>query len=445
MAITASGVGSGIDIESIVSQLMTLERQPLVALQRRESDTRAQISAYGSLKSAVSSFQDVMQDLSTLDAFRIFQSDSSDEGVMSASADGAAAAGIYNLDVSRLAQHHKLGSDAFSETQVFGGSAGDEFTLTSGTESVVVDLSAAKTLSEIRDAVNSAADNPGVTATILNVGGGDQRLILTADESGYEERIQISFAGGLAASSFNFATTNQDSLGARLTDLAELDAAYSIDGFALTSASNNITSVIDGLAIELKGEGSATLNVTRDSTAIEESAKAFVDAYNNIFSTIDTLRADQLAGDSTLLGIERQMRGIINTAPTGLTGSYNALSQLGIKTDRDTGQLALNSSEFTEALDTDFAAVAELFANDNQGYAFRFDLLADSMLDDAGLIDNRVDGLNTRVRRLETDQAELERRLDLREVALRRQYAALDQLVGSLQSTSTFLLQNFSI
>ena len=118
MAITASGVGSGIDIESIVSQLMTLERQPLVALQRRESDTRAQISAYGSLKSAVSSFQDAMQDLSTLDAFRIFQSDSSDEGVMSASADGAAAAGIYNLDVSRLAQHHKLGSDAFSETQV---------------------------------------------------------------------------------------------------------------------------------------------------------------------------------------------------------------------------------------------------------------------------------------------------------------------------------------
>jgi flagellar hook-associated protein 2 len=293
--------------------------------------------------------------------------------------------------------------------------------------------------------VNSAADNPGVTATILNVGGGNQRLILTADESGYEQRVQMSFAGGVNGSSFGFATTNQDSLGVRLTDLAELDAVYSIDGFALTSASNNITSVIDGLAIELKGEGSATLNVTRDTAAIEESAKAFVDAYNNIFSTIDTLRADQLAGDSTLLSLERQMRGIINTAPTGLTGSYNALSQLGIKTDRDTGQLGLNSTEFTEALDADFAGVAELFANDNQGYAFRFDLLADSMLDDAGLIDNRVDGLNTRVRRLETDQAELERRLDLREVALRRQYAALDQLVGSLQSTSTFLLQNFSI
>ena len=93
MAITAAGVGSGIDIESIVSQLMTLERQPLVALQRRESDTRAQISAYGSLKSALSSFQSAMKNLSKLDAFRIFESTSSDEKVMTATADADAAAG----------------------------------------------------------------------------------------------------------------------------------------------------------------------------------------------------------------------------------------------------------------------------------------------------------------------------------------------------------------
>jgi flagellar hook-associated protein 2 len=443
MAITASGVGSGIDIESIVSQLMALERQPLVALERRESDTRAQISAYGNLKSAISSFQDAMQDLSSLDAFRVFQSESSDDGVITASADGAAAAGIYNLDVERLAQNHKMGSDALTETQVFGGGAGDGLTLTIGTESVMIDLGAAKTLSEIRDAVNSAGDNPGITATILNVGDGQQRLILTADESGYEQRVQLSFNGGVNATSFNFATTNRDSQGTPLADLAELDAAYRIDGFALTSASNNITSVIDGLDIRLEGEGSATLNVTRDTVAIEESATAFVDAYNQVFATIETLRAGELGGDSTLLSIERQMRGVINTGPLGLSGCYEALSQVGIKTDRDTGQLTLDSREFGAALDADFAGAASLFANDGQGYAFRFDVLAASMLDDAGLVDSRVDGLNTRVRRLETDQAELERRLDLRETALRRQYAALDQLVGSLQGTSTFLLQNF--
>lgn len=444
MAITAAGVGSGLDIETIVSQLMSLERQPLVALQRRESDTRAQISAYGSLKSAISSFQDAMKGLSSLDAFRIFQSESSDEGVMTASAASEAAAGIYNLDVTRLAQNHKMGSDAFLETDTHGGGAGDALTLTVGTESTTIDLSTAKTLSEIRDAINSATDNPGVTATILNVGGGNQRLILTAEESGYDSRVQLSFGGAIGAGTFNFATTNQDSQGATLTDLMELDASYSIDGFDLTSSSNNITTVIDGLNITLKGEGSAILNVTRDSGAIEESAKKFVDAYNNVFSTMAALREGDLAGDSTLRSVERLMRGALNTQPVGLTGSYNALSSLGIKTDRDTGQLTLNSSEFSKALDTDFNSVAQLFANDDQGYAFRFETLADSMLDNDGVIDSRVDGLNSRVKRLESDQAELERRLDLREIAMRRQYSALDQLVGSLQSTSAFLLQNFS-
>jgi flagellar hook-associated protein 2 len=444
MAITAAGVGSGLDIENIVTQLMTLERQPLVALQRRESDTRAQISAYGTLKSTISSFQDAMKDLSTLDAFRVFGSESSDEAVMTAEADSDAANGIYNLEVTRLAQNHKLGSAQFAETATFGGTAGDQMTLTVGSEFTTIDLGGAQTLSEIRDAINAASDNPGVTATLINVGGGNQHLVLTADESGYEGRVQVSYGGTLSDTTFNFSTRNEDSLGEPLTDLANLDAAFSIDGFDIISASNTVNSVVDGLNIELKGEGSATLNISRDTASIQESAQSFVDAYNEVFSTIDSLQARELSGDSTLLSIERLMRGILNTAPGGLNGAFSALSEVGIKTDRDTGQLTLNTADFTAALDTDFAGLAQLFANDDQGYAYRFDTLAGNILDQDGVIDSREDGLNARVRRLEDDQADLERRLDLREAALRRQYSVLDQLVGSLQSTSTFLLQNFA-
>jgi flagellar hook-associated protein 2 len=422
---------------------MTLERQPLVALQRRESDTRAQISAYGTLKSAVSGFRDAMEDLSSLDAFRVFQADSSDEEVMTASADGDAANGIYNVDVTRLAQNHKMGSDAFAEGATFGGGAGDSLTLTVDGASSVIDLSEARSLSGIRDQINSASDNPGVTATILNVGGGEQRLILTASESGYAKRVELGFAGAVTAGSFNFATTNRDSEGVVLGDLAELDAAFNIDGFDLTASSNNVSSVIDGLNIELQGEGSAVLNVTRDNEAITASAQAFVDAYNKVLSTVADLRAGQLSGDSTLRSIESRMRSVLNTPPSGLTGSFSALSQLGIKTNGTSGRLELDDGDLSAALETDFAAVAQLFANDDQGYAFRFDVLADDFLSDDGLIDTRVDGLDSRARRLEDSQSELERRLDLREVALRRQYAALDQLVGSLQSTNTFLLQNF--
>jgi flagellar hook-associated protein 2 len=265
MAITAAGAGSGLDIENIVSQLMTLERQPLVALQRQVSVTESKISSYGTLKSAVSAFQDAMKDLSTRDAFRKFTSTSSDEAVMTATADADAAAGTYNVEVSRLAQNHKFGSNEFADTATVGGGAGDALTLTVGTETATIDLSSATSLAGVRDAINSASDNPGVTATILNTGDGNQRLILTADESGYDSRIQLGFGGSINDATFGFATTNQDNLGAALTDLTQLDASYSIDGFALTSASNKVSSALDGLTLELKGEGRSTLVLARDN------------------------------------------------------------------------------------------------------------------------------------------------------------------------------------
>jgi len=445
MAITAAGVGSGLDIESIVSQLMTLERQPLVNLQRQESATNTQLSAYGQIKSAISSFQDAMQELSTEDKFKIFTSTSSDEDVLTAETTSSAAAGIYNLTVNRMAQNHKMGSDEFADTDTLGGTAGDELILTVGADSFNVDLSTAQTLSQIRDAINSDEDNPGVTATILNTGGGNQRLILTADESGYDNRVQLSYGGSINAATFNLATTNYDSdISASMTDLTKLDASFNIDGFALTAASNSVSGVMDGITFDLKKTGSVTLNVERDTDSIKESAQSFVDAYNEVLSTLDRFGQGALSGDSTLRSIASQMRNVLNTAPTSLNTNLSALSEVGIKTNAETGKLELNSTEFSDALDADFAGVSELFSNDNQGYAFRFDAMADSMLDVDGLIDSREDGLQERISGYQDAQADFERRLELKERALRSQYAALDSLVGSLQNTSAFLLQQLS-
>lgn len=443
MAITAAGVGSGLDIETIVSQLMTLERQPLVNLQRQEAATNAQLSAYGQIKSAISSFKDAMADLSTEDKFKIFTATSSDDAVLTATTTSTAASGIYNLTVNRLAQNHKMGSDEVADTATFGGAAGDELTLTMGTDSSTIDLSSAQTLSEVRDAINSAADNPGVTATILNTGTGLQRLVLTSDESGYDNRVQLSYGGAINATTFNFATTNQNS-GVTMTDLTELDASYTLDGFALTAASNSVSGVMDGITFDLKTTGSATLNVERDTASIEASAQAFVDAYNGVLANLNALSEGTLSGDSTLRSIAGQMRNVLNTQPTGLSGSFDSLSQLGIKTNAKTGDLELDSTDFSAALDTDFASVAEVFSNDNQGFAFRLEALADEFLDTGGIIDSREDGLNDRISDYQDDQADLERRLELKERALRSQYAALDSLVGSLQNTSAFLLQQLS-
>jgi flagellar hook-associated protein 2 len=439
MAITAAGVGSGLDIESIVTQLMSIERQPLTALQKKESDYKAQLSAFGRLKGALSSFQDAMKELSTLDKFRVYSSTSSDENVLTATADSTAAAGSYSVQIDRLAQNHKEGSAEFADTDTFGGSAGDSLDLTVGTSTLSVDLSTAQTLSQIRDTINSDANNPGVTATILNTGTGTQRLILTADESGYDNRVQLSYGGTLTSTTFNFGTLNTDSSAATLTDLTQLDASYSIDGIALTSATNAVTGVMDGITLDLKQTGSADLTLSRDTDKITESTQAFVDAYNNLQNTIKDLRAGNLSGDSTLTSIQSQLRNEINTEPSGLSSSYTTLYSVGISTDAKTGELLFDSADFETALNTDFSGVTDLFANDAQGYAFRFQDMADTLLKSDGLIDTRQDGLNTRISDVQDREVDMQYRLDLKEKALRSQYAALDGLVGRLNSTSQFL------
>jgi flagellar hook-associated protein 2 len=442
MAITAAGVGSGIDIENIVSQLMSLERRPLVALQRRVTSTESEISALGSFKSQVSTFRDAMQELSTLEAFRKFSASSTDEGVVAVSADSEAAAGNFSLEVTRLAQNSRYGSKEFDSGATVGGGAGDALVLTVDGEPLSVDLSSAKTVEEIRDAINSASNNPGVTATVLNVGDGKQRLLVTADESGYDKRVDISYGGTLTPAAFDFTLSNKDNTGATLGDLTELDAAFSIDGYALTSASNNVTDAIDGIKLQLKDTGSAVIDLSRDDAAIAESAKQFVEAYNTLLDNADKLANGNNDAAVLARSVRNSLRNTLNQSSGEIGGTFTALSQVGIKTNATSGELEFDSDEFEAALANDFTSVAQLFANDDRGVAFRFDALAERMVDDEGLIELRVDSLNSRKRGLEDDERSMEARLELTERAMRAQYAALDSLVGRLQSTSNFLMQN---
>ena len=439
MPITAAGVGSGLDIENIVSQLMSIERQPLYQLRRKEQETEAEISAYGSLKSVLSSFKDAMAGLASADKFRVFTTSSSSESVVTAEADSAAAAGIYNIEVTRLAQHHKLGSTALDDTGTFGGNAGDQMTLSVDGQTMTLDLSAGMSLTAIRDAINDASANPGVTATLLHRGDGTSNLILTADESGYAKRVELAYGGTIDSTTFGFGVLNQDAGGAALSDLTQLDAAYSIDGIALTAADNTVSGVLDGLTLELKGVGSSTLEVSRDDTAIEESAKAFVDAYNEVLSKIDELKAGALEGDGSLRRIVSQFRDVINSPASGLSGTFTSLTQVGIRTNGKTGELEFDSTVFGQAMDQDFASLSELFANATDGYAVRFEAVADRLLENDGMLDSRVDSLNDRKRAFQDRQSDMEYQLQLKEKALRAKYGALDALVGNLQSIGNFL------
>ena len=180
MPISSAGLGSGLDVASIVSQLMAIEAQPLNNLQNKQVQYEAQISAYGQLRSSISSFQSAMENLNTLSSLDKSKASSSDTTVVTATTSEGAKAGSYDVEVVRLAAAHKMASSEALDTATFGGVASDSVTIQVGSDpadAVSIDLSTAKTLTEIRDAINDDADNPGVTATILTGDGDNQKLI----------------------------------------------------------------------------------------------------------------------------------------------------------------------------------------------------------------------------------------------------------------------------
>ncbi len=435
--ITAPGVGSGLDVRSIVNDLMALERRPIEALQRRQNQYEAQLSAYGQLKSTLSGFQDAMKGLSSTDAFKVFSASTSNEDALQVSAASTAPLGSYNVRVERLAGYHKVGSSEFADTATFGGAAGDSIAIQVGTDpanTISIDLSAAKTLEEIRDFINDDVNNPGVSATVVNGNGGNQKLILTSEDSGTASAMTISYGGSLTAASFGLQTLND--IGG---DLALLDAEISVDGYSVTRASNTISDVIQGVTLDLHQAQPGVdiqVKIDRDLDAAKESVQAFADAYNDLRSSIKSLRSGQLEADSTLLSIERGLLNIMNNPGGG--GVYNHLSEIGLSIQKD-GNMSVKTTQLESALNTDFSAVADLFANTQDGYATRFESLTGTWLETGGLIDSRTDGLGSRIEDLEDRQTAMDRRMEQVEARYLRQFSALDSLVAQLQGTSDFL------
>ncbi len=192
--IQAPGVGSGLDINSIVNQLMVLERRPLDLLENKQDQAEAQLSAFGQLKSSISSFESAMSNLSSLSKFQIFSPASSDDTILTATADDTAVEGTYDIDVTALAASHKLASNAFSNPTDVVGEGTLSLSVGSNSFDVTID-SSNSTLFGLRDAINNAPTNTGVTATIVNENSGS-RLILTSDDAGTANALTVTATNG---------------------------------------------------------------------------------------------------------------------------------------------------------------------------------------------------------------------------------------------------------
>jgi len=452
-SITAMGIGSGLDIASLVSQLVNAEGAPATArLDRQEQKATAQLSALGSLKSGLSSLRDSLKGLADGSAFRALTASSSQESLVGVTASDQARPGQYQVEVLRLAQRHKLGSDTFEATQTFGGSAGDQLVIGAGGESFTLDLSTAKTLAQVRDAINTATGNPGVSATLLQVDGSRQVLILTAKDSGQAQAITLTetLASG---PSLSFDMVNLDAAGQPLTDTALLDAALRVDGISITRPGNQIADLIEGLTLDLRRAEPGTLvglDLRPNQEAITEAVTAFVTQYNAFLDTLTEVAgfrgvgAEQppLFGDAAARGISNRLRTELARELSEPEGAFSALSDVGVSLGRD-GKLTLDPEALGAALAQDLNGVAALFGAED-GLAKRLDGLIDSYLESGGIIDARSKGLEGRLDRIEDSRESLERRLTALEARYRQQFTIMDTLVGQLQATSSFLTQQLA-
>ncbi len=443
MPISSPGLGSGLDVTGIVSQLMAIEQQPLTRLNQKEAQAQAQISAYGSLKGGLSSLQSAMTKLMDAATFQATKSSSSDSDVITVSSDTDAVGSSYNITVNRLAQQHKLGSSEFASSTTFGGMAGDELTLTVGSDSFTLDLSTAMTLSEIQSAINVETNGTGVTAGLITGDSGNQTLVLTSGSSGYDHRVQLSFGGSLDANTFNFSMLNRDASDQLLSGENELDASLTVDGVSVTRASNSVTDVIEGLTLNLQSIGQSNISINQDSSVAKSAVSGFVKAYNDMNDQLSTLQGSGASG-SVLRNIENQLRGMLNTSLTGL-GSFSYISQLGVTTNSDTGKLEFDSETFVTAMEGASQSVIDFFGDEDGGFATKFDGLLEGFVKSGGTIDSIIDGSNSRIESIGRSRESLERRLENVEARYLRQFGALDGLIASMTTTSDYLASQLDI
>lgn len=465
--LSSPGIGSGLDISGIISKLMQVEQRPLAQLDTKEAKQQTQLSAFGSLKSALSSFQDSVKALAKPNMFNGYKTTMTDTTLASVSASSSAVAGTHDITVRSLAQAQKVASDTFATTDTIVGSGTltinfgtyEDGSFTANTEkaaqTITID-SAKSTLADIRTAINAA--NAGVTASIVNDGSGN-RLVIAAKDSGLANALQITVdnaSGDLSKLAFDASTGGISNM---TETVVAQDAEMVIDGITIKKSSNTISDALEGVTFNLlKADPgtSTTLTVEKDNSSVETAVKAFVTAYNDLEKTIGNLsrydaankKAAALTGDSTVRMVQNRVRSML-TANQPAGGIYG-LSEIGISFQKD-GTLQLDESKLSAALNNPDKNVAAFFGDipgeatpTTPGFMSQLNLLIDGMTRSDGLINSRMDGINSTIKGIGKQREALNYRLEETEKRLLAQFTALDSMIASMTQTSNYLQQQLA-
>ncbi|MBF0283635.1 MAG: flagellar filament capping protein FliD [Magnetococcales bacterium] len=450
--ISFSGMATGLPPD-LVDQLMKAQQTRLKALQKDRDFFSNQKTQFGELKTKMLALQSKLEEMQDATQFTPHTAGTSDNDKLGVSASSEALAATHTVTVQRLATHstRMSGTGLTSNTATLSGATTFSFDYNGTTYNVA--LAAGDSLKNVAQKINATdfGDEKGVSASML-YDGTNYRLALTAKDAGAyvrdgtgattTERISnlsgtLSFNNGqsLASGGFSLSTSG-------------VDAELTVDGLSnIYSSENTVSDVIPGVTMSLRDTAAAaiTLTINNDTDTLKSTLQGFVDSYNEIVDHISKNRTGVFSGETAVRGIVNKLREVLNTETDGVSGSFSLLAHLGIETTQSTGKLSINSDRMEATLESDFSAAAEIFTDEpttgNQGIAFRMADLIDSLTDTSsgGVIEGKNTSLDSRLKMYDQRIERENSRLEKVRTRLTKQFAHLEQLTSSMNSTQSSL------
>ena len=464
--ISSPGIGSGLDVQSIVSQLVALEKAPLKQLQTQATSFQTKLSTYGTIKSQFSALGDAAAKLASPSGWSSVIATSSNSAAIGVTVAAGAPATSLTMAVQQLAKAQSTASTAVatgsgvgsgSMTIELGAWSGSSFTAGSGTPVSVTINPGEDTLAEIAAKINDA--DAGVSATVLKDASGE-RLLVRSKETGLENGFRITVddddsndtdASGLSRLAFSVGNANGMSL-----SQSGQNALATVNGVSVSSASNRLADTLPGMTIQLSQVTTAPveIDVSADTEAVRANVQAFVDAYNTLNSTLSnatrydagTKKAGALQGDSTTTGLQNALRGMMRSVTGGTP--YTRLADVGIEL-KTGGALALDAEKFGASL-SNLEGLKNLFTVDTggattEGFGRKIKAFAEGLIDADGLVSTKASALQKSIDRNGLEQERVNDRAARAETRYLAQYNAMDAAVAKLSGLNAFISQQITL
>ncbi|PKE30924.1 flagellar filament capping protein FliD [Rahnella sp. AA] len=469
--ISSLGIGSGLNLSDLLDNLTTAEKTRLTPITTAQTKYSAQLTAYGTMQSALQTFADAATALASAKTYGTTTATSNNTAAFSATTTTGAAAGKYTIAVSDLAVAQTLiSAPQTSNTTALGATtSGNSRTLTisqgDGSKPLSINLTDSQTsLTGVRDAINSAAG--GVTASIVKVSDSSYKLVLSANNTGTDSEMTVSVSGDDTLNNiigYDSSTgTSTGGTNGMSQNTAAANAKLTFNGIDLERQSNTISDIQDGITLNLTGTTTtdATLTIAKDTSTASTAITTFVNAYNSLqdtfsgltkftASTLDSGTQDSsngvLLGDSTLRTIQTQLKSALGGSNG--SSSVNTLASIGITSDPTTGKLTIDSTKLSTALSSSTSAVQTMMVGDGKttGVMTKIANLNTNFLNTStGVIANAETSVNNTLKSLTTQYNAVSDSINATIARYKTQFTALDVAMTKLNSTSTYLTQQFA-